>query len=1071
MIISEIFIKGFGIFSEQFLNDLPKGIILFSGDNESGKSTLKRFLKAALYGMAGKKGSIDKPLGKGAHGGILRLIMENGINYQFTLKGRKLRISDRDGKQMDLLPGEIFGGVDEKLFSRIFCLGLEDLWDGEDRILDEENLRSRIFAASSGLGHFSIVRALSGLKEDLAAIARWTGARKDTLLDQIELKLLEVHKEITELGDRSAIYLSLQKERKVLTEEIEDLQQKIRLDRSRNIETRTLENLVEPFQSLSKTEARITELEKAEYFPPGGMERFRVLKDRLLSVRAELDHLLTAREELEGQLSTVRPSEKILGDRLKVEEMADHKVRLEEKLEKLAELRSEKRQLEGEISSLLDVISMDWDMEDLEKADLSMTSSVEAEKFRKDLALIREKQNSLMSVLQEIDGSHEELLREYNASRHKISVLDDNHDEPGKDELEQSLKMLQELEYLSREHDLMEERIEIQQSKVSSLSAELEKTEDMGVPFFVFPMYVPVAFMAISVLLFFYFSYYGAKPPGSSWIFPGTFFLMSLGLFVWRSFQKKRSDLDLQALEKRTTLLREDIHLSRNELTSLFQQSGELKASLQDHCDSLGLDMDFSSGDLDLREEALKRSLARVALLEEARTELIRLHGQLRKSSTRKETLEKELLSLREEEDLLWLNWKNWLEKHFLPLEVTPDLYSNFRQDLTAARKLNRTRQEIQERIRLLEEYVNSLDSTIADLLGSWGRESRGGLPDRIGLVLSVFREEEGKKDLLISLKKEMTDLQERSDKVTKEEEIILEGISELFQAAGVSDEDGFFHLHQDHQTFLTLKERAAQLRARLAGIAGSEAAWMALTSDLENCSRPELEKEILHLGQDLEKMEKDLAEKLQRSGELENRIDQLSLDKRNSVLLQEQELLKAEASRVVRKWMTLALTRGFLEKAVDIHEKQRQPQVISRASGYLGTITGGRYALHSSLKDRAIILEEKESRSYKGLEAWSSGLADQAYIAVRLALADQLNRKGEALPMILDDVHVRFDKARQAGFAEVLLDLSSHRQIFLFSCDSSFQKILRAAEIRKEGNAGANILYCDIREGKISLS
>lgn len=48
-------------------------------------------------------------------------------------------------------------------------------------------------------------------------------------------------------------------------------------------------------------------------------------------------------------------------------------------------------------------------------------------------------------------------------------------------------------------------------------------------------------------------------------------------------------------------------------------------------------------------------------------------------------------------------------------------------------------------------------------------------------------------------------------------------------------------------------------------------------------------------------------------------------------------------------------------------------------------------------------------------LGKWSSGLGDQVYLALRLRLSRVLRRKVESMPLLLDDVLVRFDIERQS--------------------------------------------------------
>ena len=51
MYLSGFHIDGFGIYHDQGVQDLPPGLVLFVGDNESGKTTLMEFLRTLLFGF------------------------------------------------------------------------------------------------------------------------------------------------------------------------------------------------------------------------------------------------------------------------------------------------------------------------------------------------------------------------------------------------------------------------------------------------------------------------------------------------------------------------------------------------------------------------------------------------------------------------------------------------------------------------------------------------------------------------------------------------------------------------------------------------------------------------------------------------------------------------------------------------------------------------------------------------------------------------------------------------------------------------------------------------------------
>lgn len=72
-----------------------------------------------------------------------------------------------------------------------------------------------------------------------------------------------------------------------------------------------------------------------------------------------------------------------------------------------------------------------------------------------------------------------------------------------------------------------------------------------------------------------------------------------------------------------------------------------------------------------------------------------------------------------------------------------------------------------------------------------------------------------------------------------------------------------------------------------------------------------------------------------------------------------------------------------------------------------------------------------------------STGMRDQAYLALRLLLACKLGA-GEPLPLILDDPFVNADDVRFREGMEYLREVAREHQIFVFSCHESRHRVLR---------------------------
>jgi len=98
----------------------------------------------------------------------------------------------------------------------------------------------------------------------------------------------------------------------------------------------------------------------------------------------------------------------------------------------------------------------------------------------------------------------------------------------------------------------------------------------------------------------------------------------------------------------------------------------------------------------------------------------------------------------------------------------------------------------------------------------------------------------------------------------------------------------------------------------------------------------------------------------------------------------------------------------------------------------------------------------------------WSTGLADQVYLAMRLAWTQDFAEHAEPLPLILDDVLVTFDPTRQLGAAKVILDIAQRHQIIMFTCQPGVKEIVKNALAECEFSDGVNLTCYTLDQGTI---
>ncbi len=178
------------------------------------------------------------------------------------------------------------------------------------------------------------------------------------------------------------------------------------------------------------------------------------------------------------------------------------------------------------------------------------------------------------------------------------------------------------------------------------------------------------------------------------------------------------------------------------------------------------------------------------------------------------------------------------------------------------------------------------------------------------------------------------------------------------------------------------------------------------------------------------------LSDAVQEQQRLQNRLGQYQ--GRMDALGEEGELKKQLAQvniRLQKLEETYAALTIALETLTEARlELQRRfaPRITKRAQELMGAMSGGRYdrlQLGDDFTLHAGALQEDTLHE----ALWrSDGTVDQLYLALRLAVAEELT---PGAPLILDDALVRFDDERMKAALEILKREAETKQVILFSC------------------------------------
>jgi uncharacterized protein YhaN len=285
-----------------------------------------------------------------------------------------------------------------------------------------------------------------------------------------------------------------------------------------------------------------------------------------------------------------------------------------------------------------------------------------------------------------------------------------------------------------------------------------------------------------------------------------------------------------------------------------------------------------------------------------------------------------------------------------------------------------------------------------------------------------------------------------------------------LLAAAGAGSPSDYRRRAEQRRRLTDLRRQQEDLRLGLDALLGEGAAGQRLEVQLEGSNPTALKDEEAVLEDRRRVLRERLDGARQELGSLATEIEHLGQEERLGEALLERQVLRRRIAGETRRWATAALARGLLEEARETYEERRQPRVLKRAADLLATMTDGRYRLLPCAETGGVQLEDRRL-GRKGEAAWSSALADQVYLALRLALAEELGQHQEPLPLILDDILVRCDPPRQQATARVLAQLATRRQLLFFTCHPDSRRALE----RAAREAHAEVAVYRVEDGVLS--
>ena len=136
--------------------------------------------------------------------------------------------------------------------------------------------------------------------------------------------------------------------------------------------------------------------------------------------------------------------------------------------------------------------------------------------------------------------------------------------------------------------------------------------------------------------------------------------------------------------------------------------------------------------------------------------------------------------------------------------------------------------------------------------------------------------------------------------------------------------------------------------------------------------------------------------------------------------------------ARLEETYGALVIAQETLTQAQAQLQRRFAPRITKQAQKMLSQMTDGRYHSLTMGEDFSLQAGAGQEETLHDALWRSDGTMDQLYLALRLAVAEELTPNA---PLILDDALVRFDDQRMEAAVEILREMAETKQIICFTC------------------------------------
>lgn len=909
-----IYIRDFGIFNNQKLNNLSENIILIGGKNRAGKSSFLDIIRHLGYGLP-QDGSIPPALNQYY---IEAELESKEKDYNLTLNGyARPEVLDSSGQKVSA--AELYNNLDQLSYRQLFTISLDELQQ-LSKVAEDKKNRKRLYSILLGAGLSELIRIPEIADQYFKNANNIGGKLGDPSVSSFkpyfnEIKEAEIKRDqaLNEIDQFNKKRNQLQQKEEALLE----LKSELDFYKREEFLTDLLKNNYQDLQRIEELELELQAHKKDEIkeFKEEELEKAKIYQQSYLDKDEELKN---KRKVLEKNSKTEKLSQftqLFLEEESNIKYFKSQKEVLKERVNNLLE---NKRKIKDNFILLkneLQELNLNW-KEPLQKLKNIKIDSIKQQQLSRKI----DQYNKLHSKIEEMLNKKEDIENQITAKTDRIN-----------------------------EYDFTETNDILKRTYTAFISAAV-----IGTASLIFEFYPPLYFSLI--LMITAYIYYSSNYKST-----------------------KIVEENLKELKDDNFKLKSDLNNLGIKIKKKSSELAEMKKELDNYAEILGLDTDNYLSLLSDYYRQLQDKKSRYRMLEAEKEQNESKINNLKDQLDRLFDLNNQFSSISQ------IEFFSDFDNKSLILNENSRLF----EDLD---KIDDVLRDVKKYCEMKEEFTK-FKAEIEVFLGNYKKENN--LKARLNQYIVLLEKAEDYQKIKEEYKKEKRQLQytlNSSDKIK----------SYLNNKSSDSNTEAF-------QIFIELYRNYSSLAA--------------------------VKKEYQRIIQELQQLETKKEELENEITTLNNQIDHLSSSDKIEKAQKEINEARNNLKRLAESYAVNKSVYFILNKLRSRIISRAEKELLQPAADILARITENEYQAvetAADLENTEFKLINAEGDSFDNADYLSRGTMEQLFLAVRISRILEIK---PALPIVLDDSLVNFDRSHLYHTAEIISELAQEHQIFILTC------------------------------------